>query len=64
MSTRNPSNLSRVGAVVLLRLASDSDDRRRLGDLLAEDVALEEVGHRVLDLVTDELPCRNREDLW
>lgn len=59
----NLLNLSRVRAAILLRLASDGDDRGRLRNLLSEDMALEEIGNRVLDLVANELLCRDREDL-
>lgn len=48
---------NRVGALALL------DDGRWLGDLLAEEMALDEVGEPDLQLVAEELLGGDREDL-
>lgn len=39
--------------------AFEDEERRELGVLVEEDVPLDEVGDRGIDLVRDELGCRN-----
>lgn len=55
-----PGIPSRGGGLDVLRLL---DERRRLGDIPAEDVALDEVGKPDLCLVRDVVLCRDGEDL-
>lgn len=50
-------------ALLTLGLVGSRNDRRRLGDVLAEDVTLDEVGKPDRQLVADELASRDGEDL-
>ena len=59
MCSIRPSSI----AVLTLRFISCRDNRWGLGDIPAEDVALDEVGKPHGEFVADELASRDGEDL-